>query len=345
MTGLPTSDDPFAGIDGDGMESTAPMPAAQGRTQAEIDAEIAKFGDIPLYEPSTGASDPGSTLSPAAPEVEGYDWIYGHEVASPLPRLATSPLGPPTEPLGPPTEPFSPVPTVPRVSVPPPAAARQVATQPSPSRTASRPPAAGGRAALVTLVLFTCLALGAAATVVAYGWQTRTPAVAGAPAGEEWTGQVATLTGLTADASCVAGPGVEDGRTVTYDAAHLLDGDPATAWRCDDSSTPLVTFTIPEGMQVAEVGLINGYTKRSDGVDLYPINKRTLLVEWTLPDGTVVQQNLADDNRSLQRIKVPVTGSGQLSLRILRVNTTSTNGSVERGSVVISEVALFGPVL
>lgn len=321
MSGLRSSEDPFAGMDGDGMESTAPIPVAQGRTHAELDAEIAKFGDIPLYEPSPyGQRSTPSPLEVSA--VDRYDWVYG-------------------PPSGPSAEPVRPIPqAAQRVSVPPPATPRRASVPPSPPPSRPR-----SRAALVTLVLFTCLALGAAATVIAYGWQTRSPLASGAPVGEEWAGPVAVLSGVTADAACVAQPGVEDGKRVTYDTAHLLDGDPRTAWRCDQSSTPSLTFTVPEGMQVAEVGLINGYTKRSAGVDLYPVNKRTLLVEWTLPDGTVVQQTLADDNRSLQRIKVPVTDSGQISLRVQRVNTSSTNGSVERGSVVISEVALFGPVL
>lgn len=348
--------DPFAGLDDDGLEPTAPLPVVRGWTQAEIDAEIARFGDIPLYDPAGSGSasepDPEPAPEPEATGVGGYDWLFsGHAPSplTPLPVEATS---------GPPTQPLQPVPALPRVPAPATPTARHTpvtgpsATRPASTRPAATRPAArrgakarrrrGERLLLTTLVLLTCLALGTAGTIFVQGLDGRAPVADQVPAGQVWDGEVAPVTGVLAQSTCVAPSGTDDGATVRYDAANAVDGDPATAWRCDDTTTPAISFTVPRDTQIAEVALVNGYVKSTGGVDQYPLNLRVLTARWTLPDGTVVEQQLVDGERDLQHLRIPVTSGGTITLQIVKSNSSGTN-AVGRGSIVISEVAFFAP--
>src|SRR5699024_4078820 len=50
-------------VEGDAQSVEGTAPEGRGWTQAEIDAEIARLGDVPMYHPDTGADD-----SPASPD-------------------------------------------------------------------------------------------------------------------------------------------------------------------------------------------------------------------------------------------------------------------------------------
>ncbi|RNL66086.1 hypothetical protein EFK50_00165 [Nocardioides marmoriginsengisoli] len=138
-----------------------------------------------------------------------------------------------------------------------------------------------------------------------------------------WDGEVEPVGILGAEATCTADPGVDSaGDPVRYTAANAVDGDPATAWRCDGRAIgETLTFTLPPDTEVAEVGLIPGYAKTdaSSGADRYAENNRITRVRWTLADGVVVEQKLdpSPDDRSVQRIRVPRTETGEITVEVL----------------------------
>lgn len=86
-----------------------------------------------------------------------------------------------------------------------------------------------------------------------------------------------------------------DGQLVSYEAAHMVDGDPATAWRMvGDGTGAILTVTLPEEVEVVRVGLINGYAKQVSGVDWYPANRRVLTATWGFDDGTTHPQTFTE---------------------------------------------------
>jgi hypothetical protein len=164
------------------------------------------------------------------------------------------------------------------------------------------------------------------------------PASSPAAVDGAWDGPVVSISPDQVEATCTAAPGVDSaGDPVVYDAANTLDGDPSTAWRCNGRGRgQVLTLTLPEDTAVAEVGLIPGYAKTDakSGVDRYAENNRITRVRWTLADGVTVEQELdpSPTDRSVQRIRVPRTETGSITLEVL---------SVERGprnTVAISEV-------
>src|SRR5699024_3811062 len=61
-------------VEGDAQSVEGTAPEGRGWTQAEIDAEIARLGDVPMYHPDTGADDsPGSPDSSTVPVDRAVD--------------------------------------------------------------------------------------------------------------------------------------------------------------------------------------------------------------------------------------------------------------------------------
>jgi len=133
-----------------------------------------------------------------------------------------------------------------------------------------------------------------------------------------------------------------DGRPVSYAAANLLDGDPATTWRATGDargSSVRITFAAPR--LVSAVGLVNGYAKvdPATGLDRYPEERRVTAVTWSFDDGTTYAQELDDGVRTAQRMLIDPVRSGVVTLRI---DATTPPGDLDRDYTAISEIELFG---
>jgi len=128
---------------------------------------------------------------------------------------------------------------------------------------------------------------------------------------------------------------------VTYDAAHLVDGDPATAWRMDgDGAGSSLRFDVDGPTTFHRIGLINGYTKIDpyDSTDRYPQMRRITQVTWNL-DGRTFTQLLHDGNQSPQLIDVPDVTATSITLTI---DATTGPGVAALDYTPISEVQLLG---
>lgn len=395
-----------------GPAPSDPSTEARGWTQAEIDAEIALLGDVPMYhppaEPAAGPADPttpadqlpggaGSDLTDeidpdatavhrpfdldgpagadhtrfgagttATERLTAYGWLFGDQrrPAGPRPPLWRQPGTDSESDDGPATAPMTPVgvsrahPVANAVPRPRPAQHRAGTANRAGPRTphATRRRRRGGRGLLTVLVLAVCLSLGTAAAVVGYRLsgdgaplagltgrgESATPDPDAPQPGLVWDGAVAPIEGVTAEAECVDEPGNDAGAPVPYVPANLLDDDPATAWRCTHDGTPAVTFQLPEDALVAEVGLVNGYAKDVDGTDRYPLYQRALLVRWTFADGTVITQELTDDTRDVQSVRIPVRAAGSVTLEVLKFSNPSVQ-SATFDAVALSDVVLLAP--
>lgn len=309
----------------------------RARTQSEIDAELAAWADAPMWT-GTGAdvsgaeidagppTEPMPVASPAEPEAPAvdYSWLYREPGSTRAPGMQTLEAPRDREPV--------------RIEPPAPA-------QPHRRRHTVL-------ASVLGLAL--CLSLGGGAAMVAFGNLGAPHAAPSSPTedgparpvpGQVWEGNLTPIGPVTAEAECVA-PTAKDaaGEPVAYDAANAVDGDPATAWRCDRSSDVAISFTVPEDQQIASVGLINGYAKvdQTDGSKRYGEYRRILRVTWTLPDGSTVDQDLVDGDQTMQDVRVPVSQGGRITLNISRV-TNPGSASATRDAVVISDVAINGP--
>jgi hypothetical protein len=132
------------------------------------------------------------------------------------------------------------------------------------------------------------------------------------------------------------------GRPVSYAAANLMDGDPATTWRATGDvrgSSLRITFAAPRLVTV--VGLVNGYAKvdPATGLDRYVEERRVTAVTWSFDDGTSYVQELDDGVRAVQRMEIEPVRSGVVTLRI---DATTPPGDLDRDYTAISEVELLG---
>ena len=133
---------------------------------------------------------------------------------------------------------------------------------------------------------------------------------------------------------------------MTFVAAHLLDGVPQTCWRMPgDGTGESITFSFDEPVEMTEVGLINGYAKTasdaSGSYDWYAGNRRTLEVEWTFDDGTMVSQDLRQ-TRAMQTVTLQDgVVTEQVTMRLIEVSPPGT-GPASRDYTAISEVTLRG---
>jgi hypothetical protein len=137
-----------------------------------------------------------------------------------------------------------------------------------------------------------------------------------------------------------------DGHQVSYDASNMLDGVPTTAWRMPgDGTGTVLTFTLPEPVELTQVGLVNGYAKTSTDdqgrtFDWYRGNRRVLAVVWSFGDGTKVRQQL-DETQEVQRLDLdePVQ-TKTVKLRLVKVSAPG-QGDTGRDFTAISEVSLI----
>lgn len=149
------------------------------------------------------------------------------------------------------------------------------------------------------------------------------------------------------DVPAVAVPNQDvSGRTVTYDATNMLDGDPQTAWRMPGDGTGAeLTIDLGAPTAVTELGLVNGYAKvdrdtAGREVRWYPRNRRILEVSWTFDDGTSLSQTL-DQTTRLQSIEVPEVTTSSITLRLVEVSPPLA-GPQGRDYTAISDLSLRG---
>jgi hypothetical protein len=137
-----------------------------------------------------------------------------------------------------------------------------------------------------------------------------------------------------------------DGRLVSYDASNMLDGVTETAWRATgDASGLRLTFTLASRIRLTEVGIINGYAKRStDGkgrvFDWYRGNRRVEAVEWRFGRGTPVRQELGTD-RTLQSVSIDPVATRKVVVLLVRVSDPGS-GRASRDYTAVSEISLVG---
>jgi hypothetical protein len=127
------------------------------------------------------------------------------------------------------------------------------------------------------------------------------------------TGPAAELAGGASPSATATAPDSKDdaGNVVSYEAAHVLDADPSTAWRAKgDGLGVTVTLTFSAPATITEVGLIPGYDKvdPTSGRNRFYQNHRVSQVRWHFDDGTVVEQRFSDQP-TMQRQAVDVTST------------------------------------
>jgi hypothetical protein len=151
----------------------------------------------------------------------------------------------------------------------------------------------------------------------------------------------------TADAPETAAPEEDvDGQLVSYDASNMLDGVPETAWRAPgDASGMRLTFTLARRTRLTEVGILNGYAKRSSGsggevFDWYRGNRRVEAVIWRFGKGTPVRQELRTD-RALQTISIDPVTTRKVVVLLVQVSAPGT-GRAGRDYTAVSEISLVG---
>jgi hypothetical protein len=137
-----------------------------------------------------------------------------------------------------------------------------------------------------------------------------------------------------------------DGELVSYDASNMLDGVEETAWRTEgDAAGMWLTFTLAEPTKLTEVGILNGYAKRStDGsgkvFDWYRGNRRVEAVVWQFGRGRSVRQQLGTD-REVQSLTIDPVRTRKVVVRLVEVSEPGT-GRAGRDYTAVSEISLVG---
>lgn len=131
------------------------------------------------------------------------------------------------------------------------------------------------------------------------------------------------------------------GARTSYEASHLLDGDPTTAWRMDgDGTGAVLTFTLDTARPITTLGLINGYAKTDPvtGEDRYAENRRILAVTWSI-GGRTIEQDLIDGTGQVQAVTFPAVTAAIVRLRI---DAVTVPGEARFDHTVISDVLIAG---
>jgi len=161
------------------------------------------------------------------------------------------------------------------------------------------------------------------------------------------TGSPTDVAGLAAASAPAHAPAGVDfaGRTVTYVAPNMVDGDVETCWRTPgDASGMVLTFRLDQPTRITKVGLVNGYAKTAVAggrtYDWYRGDRRVLAVEWVFDDGSTVSQQFAQV-RAMQTRGVPPVTTSTVQVRITAVSRPG-QGPAARNDTAISEVSLVG---
>jgi hypothetical protein len=114
----------------------------------------------------------------------------------------------------------------------------------------------------------------------------------------------------TVDASCTGADSRDAAGNVTsYGAARAVDGDEATAWRCDDDGIDQsLQIHFDKAVHLRSVGLIPGIVKvdPADGTDRFEQNNKIAKVRWVFDGGKTAIQSF-EPRPELQQTAVDVT--------------------------------------
>lgn len=252
-------------------------------------------------------------------------------VPPPPPRAAVTPVAVLAPPGPHPPGPRPPGPRPPAPPPPPPSSA-SVPRPPEPEPAPEREP-----------VSRTVLVIAAVAALIVVAMIT-VALIAQNPSGDD-DGEAAAAGEVAANAEVevpgTAPDGVDSaGATVGYSAAHLVDGDPSTAWRVEgDAEGEEIVLTLPEARTVTEVGIVNGYAKvdEESGDRRYGQNRRVLAATWVFDDGTEASFELEETvEPQVFTLDAPV----ETTTVRLRLDEVSRPGG--RDFTAISELSLTG---
>jgi hypothetical protein len=161
------------------------------------------------------------------------------------------------------------------------------------------------------------------------------------------TGRPTEVAGLAQASAPAHAPAAVDfaGRTVTYVAPNMVDGNVETCWRTPGDATGMVlTFRLDQPTRITKVGLVNGYAKTAVAggrqYDWYRGDRRVLAVEWVFDDGSTVSQDFAQV-KAMQTRSVPPVTTSTVQVRITSVSPPG-HGPAARNDTAISEVSLIG---
>lgn len=299
----------------------------------------ARANGFPTATPT--APEPGVQVRPVGPDElpTAHDATLWHPHALGAAPVAGSSLVPP--PPYPPAPAPEPAPAFPPATEPAPTQAwpGQHPTPPAPPRRPRRRGLARWWPWLVVWFL--------AAVVVVMGGlylggveDDREPGTGGSPdraaSSGPGSGTTGTAVNTVVEAPATAAPNADvRGEPVSYEAEHMLDQDPHTAWRMNgDGTGRTLTFTFDEPTHLSSVGLVNGYAKADGATDWYPRNRRILQVRWLFDDGTAVDQELREIT-ALQTVGVDVTTS---RVRLVLEEVTDPGAENGRNFTAISDV-------
>lgn len=161
-----------------------------------------------------------------------------------------------------------------------------------------------------------------------------------------WLGAVNAVVPEQVSATCTAPAQTgQGGERVPSDATRLLDDDATTGWRCNgDAVGERITFTFPPGTKLVGVRVVNGYSKITNGHDLYPQYRRATTIRWSLPgqgDAFFVQE-LDDESSAPQEVRIPRSDArGGVTAQIV---STAPPGSTDetRDALVLTSVTFLG---
>jgi hypothetical protein len=172
---------------------------------------------------------------------------------------------------------------------------------------------------------------------------TSAPAAAGAEGAD-------VLQPGSVDASCTGADSRDAAGDVTsYGATRAVDGDEATAWRCDDDGIgQSLQIRLDKPVHLRSVGLIPGIVKvdPADGTNRFVQNNKIAKVRWVFDGGKAATQSF-DARPDLQRTPVDVT-TKTVTVEILSVfpgkDTPNDDGKPQQATrkSPIAEIELRG---
>jgi hypothetical protein len=147
------------------------------------------------------------------------------------------------------------------------------------------------------------------------------------------------------EATCTARGSTDSrGNPVDFKPENTVDGDPASAWRCEGSGNGVViTYSLPAPARIVQIGAIPGYDRVDpfNGDDRFFENRRLQSANWLCLDaaGTALATSAQsfNDDRSMQVQNV----AGFDACQAIRLEITDSTPSTRRDFIAISEVTIL----
>jgi hypothetical protein len=147
------------------------------------------------------------------------------------------------------------------------------------------------------------------------------------------------------EATCTARGSTDSrGNPVDFKPENTIDGDPASAWRCEGSGNGVtITYSLPAAARIVQIGAIPGYDRVDpfNNDDRFFENRRLQSANWTCLDaaGTALATSAQafNDDRSMQVQNV----AGFDACQAIRLEITDSTPSTRRDFIAISEVTIL----